>query len=73
MNNNLMKQINDYEFGNLTFNEEIKLFSELIKQGHAYRLQSHYGNYARELISLEFLDEDGKILKLESKDGVILK
>ena len=73
MDEKLISAINDYEFGRLTFNEEVKLFSELVKSGKAYTLQGHYGRYAAELISLEFLDKDGNILKLESKDGVILK
>ncbi len=72
ISDDLALMIHEYEMDQLTFNQEIKLFSELIKYGHHERLQRHYYTMAQEFIRLNILDEDGSIIKLESEDGKIL-
>jgi len=52
-----------FEDGELSDNEIIELFSELIKSGMAWQLQGFYGRFARDLIEQGYLSKDGKILK----------
>jgi hypothetical protein len=52
-----------FEQGDLGNEEILKLFSELIKNGHAWSLQGSYGRAAKSLIDQGYLDEQGTILK----------
>ena len=54
----------DYENGDLNLTEEILLFAKLVETGRAWKLQGHYGRIAMEMIDLEFINEDGKVLRL---------
>ena len=53
--------IMDYEMGNLSDLDTLKLFSELIKNGMAWTLQGHYGRTAKSLIDNNYIDKDGTI------------
>jgi len=52
-----------YEDGSLGADETLKLFSDLVKSGMAWRLQGHYGRTASRLIEAGYLSSDGKILR----------
>jgi hypothetical protein len=52
-----------YEGGELSDNEIIELFSELIKNGMAWSLQGCYGRQAEALIKGGYISDKGEILK----------
>ena len=54
----------DYENGDLNLTQEILLFAKLVETGRAWKLQGHYGRIAMEMIDLEFINKDGKVLRL---------
>lgn len=51
-----------YEDGELSQEEVIEGFSELIKSGVAWSLQGSYGRMAMNLISAGYLNQAGEIL-----------
>ncbi len=59
----LVDKLMAFEDGELSDNETIELFSELVKSGMAWQLQGFYGRFAKDLIEQGFLDKNGKILK----------
>lgn len=58
----LVGMIIEFEDGSLSDVDTIKLFSELIKSGMAWKLQGFYGRTAHSLIENGYLDEKGNIL-----------
>lgn len=52
-----------YESGELSNKKIVELFSMLVKNGHAWTLQGHYGRTARALINGGYLDNKENILK----------
>lgn len=54
----------DYENGDLNLTQEILLFAKLVETGRAWKMQGHYGRIAMEMIDLEFINKDGKVLRL---------
>ena len=64
--------IMDYEMGNLSDLDTLKLFSELIKNGMAWTLQGHYGRTAQHLIDNEYLLSNGDINEGKLEDIGIL-
>jgi hypothetical protein len=64
--------IMDYEMGNLSDLDTLKLFSELIKNGMAWTLQGHYGRTARHLIDNEYLLDNGEFNEGKLEDIGIL-
>ena len=64
--------IMDYEMGNLSDLDTLKLFSELIKNGMAWNLQGHYGMTARGLIDNEYLLDNGDFNEGKLEDIGIL-
>ena len=64
--------IMDYEMGNLSDLDTLKLFSELIKNGMAWTLQGHYGRTARGLIDNEYLLDNGDFNEGKLEDIGIL-
>ena len=48
--NNLVNQIMSYESGEMSDDEQIKFFQELINTGLAWSLQGHYGRVASSMI-----------------------
>jgi len=55
-------QIIDFENGELTQDEEIDLFAELIRTGTAWQLQGHYGRIAEAMIRNQLVDRQGNRL-----------
>ena len=47
----LLHKIIKHEDGNMTEEEEIKFFQELIDSGDCWKLQGHYGRTARDFIT----------------------
>ena len=64
--------IMDYEMGNLSDLDTLKLFSELIKNGMAWTLQGHYGRTAKHLIENEYLMDNGDFNEGKLEDIGIL-
>jgi len=58
---NLVNYIMDYESGDINAEDQINLFSYLIKTGQAWSLQGHYGRVATQMIDVGYIDEDGNI------------
>ena len=59
----IASKIIDYESGELSPEETLELFSELVKSGQAWALQGHYGRIAQDFIDNGFLDRNGNILR----------
>ena len=59
---NVASKIIDFEAGDLSPQETVELFSELVKSGIAWQLQGMYGRYATSLIEDGYLDEEGNVL-----------
>lgn len=58
----IVTKIMDYEDGQMTLEEVLELFSELIKSGMAWELQGHYGRTAMTLIKNGLISKEGEIL-----------
>lgn len=54
--------IMEFEGGEITLENALKLFSELIKTGMVWKLQGVYGRTAQNLIDNKVIDKKGKIL-----------
>ena len=63
-----LRKIMDWEDGDLTANEEICFFAELIKSGLAWTLQGMYGRNASHLIEVGCIDKQGNVLRLIDED-----
>jgi hypothetical protein len=63
---NEVDAIMDYEQGNLSDEDTIKLFSHLVKTGKVWSLHGHYGRMAKSLIDGGYIDKKGNTLKTES-------
>jgi hypothetical protein len=50
-----------YENGELTDQEVVYLFAELVKSGMAWALQGHYGRTANALIKEGWFDREGNL------------
>jgi len=48
---NLLNQMIDYEEGNLSEDEVVELFQQLIDYGLVWQLQGHYGRVAEHFIN----------------------
>jgi hypothetical protein len=59
----LVDNIIAYESGQLSNNEVLELFSEIIKGNILHTLQGCYGRTAQALIEDGFISAEGKILK----------
>lgn len=57
-----------YENGDLTPDEIVELFSDLVRNGTAWRLQGHYGRTAGALIQGGWIDDAGNILRRPSEE-----
>lgn len=55
----------NYEQGDLSDEDTLNLFSDLIKSGLVWKLQGHYGRTAKALMDQGYIDKTGKILKTE--------
>jgi hypothetical protein len=59
----LVDKIIAYEGGELSDNDTIELFAELVKNGMAWSLQGCYGRTAKALIDNGYISDKGEILK----------
>ena len=64
----IVSMIDAYENGDTNLEQEIFLYAELVRTGQAWTLQGHYGRVAKEMIDLEFISEDGRVLKVPTED-----
>ena len=64
----LLSLIHAYENGETDLQQEIFLYAELVRTGKAWTLQGHYGRVAMEMIDLEFISKDGRVLKVPMED-----
>ena len=55
-------KIMDYESGEMTQDEMIEMFAEMIKDGSVWSLQGHYGRTAKSLIDNGIISAQGEIL-----------
>ena len=62
MSEDIVGRMTAFENGDLTNDEALELFSELVKTGIAWELQGAYGRTAGDLIARGILTEDGEIL-----------
>ena len=67
MSPELANMIIEYEEGNMSISNTIKLFSLLIQSGLAWRLQGFYGRMATRLIECGYITEDGEITELSEE------
>lgn len=58
----MIDKIIQYECGELDEVDTLKLFSELVQNGMAWKLQGHYGRTASNLIEQGCLSDAGEIL-----------
>lgn len=56
-------QIIAYENGELSPNDTIEMFANLIKTGDVWKLQGSYGRMAKNLIDNGYISGSGKILQ----------
>ena len=68
----IIDYIMDYEMGNMSDLDTLKMFSELIKNGMAWTLQGHYGRTAKHLIDNEYLLSNGDINEGKLEDIGVL-
>ena len=61
-NNKRVELIMEFEGGEITEENALKLFSHLIKTGLCWKLQGFYGRTAQNLIDNKVIDKNGKIL-----------
>lgn len=64
----LVDKIMAYETGEMTEDELVKFFGELVESGHAWTLQGAYGRQATALIAHGWIDADGTVLRLPSEE-----
>ena len=64
----IVSMIDAYENGDTNLEQEIFLYAELVRTGKAWTLQGHYGRVAMEMIDLEFISKDGRVLKVPMED-----
>jgi hypothetical protein len=57
----LIDKIIAYESGELTDQQLVYLFAELVKSGMAWTLQGHYGRTAAALIDAGYIDREGSV------------
>lgn len=57
----LNESIIAYESGELTDQEFVYFFAELVKSGLAWNLQGHYGRTAAALIDAGYIDNEGNV------------
>jgi hypothetical protein len=60
---NEVDKIIAYESGELSDNDTIDFFGELITSGLAWQLQGSYGRMASSLIKAGYIDRAGKVLR----------
>jgi hypothetical protein len=64
----LTGKILDFEMGQLSNDQAIDLFAELIKNGMAWTLQGSYGRSAMNLIESGYISEQGEVLSYGEED-----
>ena len=57
----LIDKIIAYESGELTDQQLVYFFAELVRSGMAWTLQGHYGRTAAALIDAGYIDREGNV------------
>lgn len=58
----MLDRIIDYESGELSSDDTLSLFADLIRTGLAWTLQGSYGRTAKHLIDAGYLSTTGEVL-----------
>jgi len=58
----IVDQIMDFEGGNMSDEDILNFFADLIKSGQAWTLQGSYGRFANSLIQNGLIDNEGNII-----------
>lgn len=61
MSTDIVGKIVEYESGEMSMDEIIEFFADLIKSGMAWQLQGSYGRTAASLIEAGYITEEGEI------------
>ena len=65
MSEDIVGRMMQFENGELSNDEALELFSELVKTGMAWQLQGSYGRTAGDLIARGVLTEEGDVVRDE--------
>lgn len=57
-------QIMAYEAGELTVDDTVAMFAEMVKDGSAWTLQGHYGRTAADMIEGGYISREGEVIRL---------
>ena len=67
----VLDKIMAFEQGEMSSDEVLAFFAELIKTGLAWKLQGMYGRLAKQMIDDGWISKDGEILEIEDGFRVV--
>lgn len=60
---NLTDRIIDFEMGEMSEDEAIQLFADLVRTGLAWQLQGSYGRVCARMIELGYISDKGEVIR----------